>query len=1049
MRIARQLCVFALLVSVGRADEPSPYELARTIPNPSPDAGDSFGTYTIGELSNGNLVVGAYGDDTEGTDAGAVHVINPLTGAVVRTLYSPNAAAGDQFGITVAARGNLVLAGATGDDTEAPGAGAAYLFDADTGAHLLTLLPAGASTGAFGGFPVAFGADWTADGIPELVMGAYPDAAAGVAGAGRVFVFDGATGAVHRVYENPEPGTNDLFGTHLAVDGNHLLIGAAWDSYDDILRPGSAYLYDATTGSLLRTFRDPTPATNDHFGEWVALAGGRAIIAAHIDEAEGFRSGAAYVYDTATGSLLHTLAPPAPADGDDFGYGLAVRGDLIILGASRDDDVGADAGAAYVFDATTGALVCTLRSPNPVPGGSFGLGVGFVGDGIVVGESGGAGGAGAVHVFAPSYEIPRFETGDLFVFDASAAAKTAGAVPPYWPFWRFDAPSPDQVPLGGNCDISGLGFAFDSDGNLYVGKGGKTGTLEVYDRNFQKLGEAAKITGQLPAHPAFRRDGQLVAVHPTSQPALLLVYDVSDPSNAQLARSEEIPFTADGGGQGLAVQRDGRVWIGASSALVRLDLDASGAIVGAQSFALAVNPAALCFQPSTGRLIIGAANSLVLVDPADPTTTLATITDLSPVAANTPGQMAFDSAGNLFVGCGNEDGGAGGDADIVAFAAASLDGLAGTHTAASLGAVAHHFTGMDGGVCLAFKPEGKERDPFTVDAGENLSILSKDQGATVLAATVTSNPLEETLDFVRWILDGTQVGDAFSLDLSLLPPLGIGDHVFTFEADGCMLTARDAVVVTVENSPPTAAPSGGGVFALGDSFAVGGEVADFDGEELGYEWRRGTLVLASGTVSTAAGGAPVPLPATMLDTGDLGIGVHLLELAIDDGVNEEVVAAMTVEVFQADTTAPTLSPEARPSILWPPNGRLRKVVVHANAVDDSQGPVQLAVSVECRDASGRPARESGGHDDPDEEDEHDAEEDGHDDDCACRFHRGPAYRILSVDSATGIIKLKLRAARRRGVGLVYTITITATDASGNSSSSAVEVHAPHRRGGRR
>jgi hypothetical protein len=260
------------------------------------------------------------------------------------------------------------------------------------------------------------------------------------------------------------------------------------------------------------------------------------------------------------------------------------------------------------------------------------------------------------------------------------------------------------------------------------------------------------------------------------------------------------------------------------------------------------------------------------------------------------------------------------------------------------------------------------------------------------------------------------------------------------------------VVVTVENSPPTAAPSGGGVFALGETFAVGGEVADFDGEELTYEWRRGVEVLASGVASTTAGGAPAPLPATTLDTKDLGIGVHALELAIDDGVNEEVVAVITVEVYQPDTTAPTLTPEARPSILWPPNGRLRKVVVHANAVDDSQGPVQLAVAVECRELSGRPRREgddAGDRHDLDEDDEHEAQEDGHDDDCTCRFHTGPAYRILSVDSATGVIKLKLRAARRRGVGLVYTITITATDAAGNSSAAAVEVHAPHRRGSRR
>jgi hypothetical protein len=47
-------------------------------------------------------------------------------------------------------------------------------------------------------------------------------------------------------------------------------------SFGDNSYTGAAYLFDATTGNLLQSFTNPTPAFYDSFGSSVALSGNSA-----------------------------------------------------------------------------------------------------------------------------------------------------------------------------------------------------------------------------------------------------------------------------------------------------------------------------------------------------------------------------------------------------------------------------------------------------------------------------------------------------------------------------------------------------------------------------------------------------------------------------------------------------------------------------------------------------------------------------------------------------------------------------------------------------
>jgi cysteine-rich repeat protein len=133
-----QLLVGAPFDSTAAANAGAAYLLARAdgavvhdLRAPDAASADLFGSAVA--LSDTWMVVGAPLADGSATDVGRVYVFERSTGSLARTIENPTPDAGDQFGSTVAALGNDVLVGAPLDDAFAPDTGAAYLFDGLTG----------------------------------------------------------------------------------------------------------------------------------------------------------------------------------------------------------------------------------------------------------------------------------------------------------------------------------------------------------------------------------------------------------------------------------------------------------------------------------------------------------------------------------------------------------------------------------------------------------------------------------------------------------------------------------------------------------------------------------------------------------------------------------------------------------------------------------------------------------------------------------------------------------------------------------------------------
>jgi len=111
-----------------------------------------------------------------------------------------------------------------------------------------------------------------------------------------------------------------------------------------VLGPLSAH------GALLHTFLNPTPASCDYFGLSVAGVGNKVLIGARWDDTGASDAGAAYLFDGTTGALVHTFQKPTPAAADWFGVSVAGVGNNVLVGGWGDDTGATDAGAAYLFE---------------------------------------------------------------------------------------------------------------------------------------------------------------------------------------------------------------------------------------------------------------------------------------------------------------------------------------------------------------------------------------------------------------------------------------------------------------------------------------------------------------------------------------------------------------------------------------------------------------------------------------------------------------------------------------------------------------------------
>ena len=283
---------------------------------------DAFGTSVA--MSDTKVVVSATGDKG---NQGSVYVYN-VDGTGELKIAPSDGADNDNFGYSVAMSDTKVVVGSAYDDGAGSNSGSVYVYNIDgTGEQKIT-----ASDGAIND---RFGSS-VAISDTHIVVGAGGDDGAGSnSGSAYIYNIDG-TGEVKITASDGAAGYK--FGTSVAISDTKVVVGA--NGNDD--NKGAVYVYNLDgTGELKITASDA--AQSDKFGYSVAMSNTKFVVGTP-DNDDPSNSGSVYVYNLdGTGELKITASDGA--NGDQFGWSVAITDTKVVVGAFQDD-----AGSAYVYN---------------------------------------------------------------------------------------------------------------------------------------------------------------------------------------------------------------------------------------------------------------------------------------------------------------------------------------------------------------------------------------------------------------------------------------------------------------------------------------------------------------------------------------------------------------------------------------------------------------------------------------------------------------------------------------------------------------------------
>lgn len=295
--------------------------------------------------------------------------------------------ANDRFGWSVDISPPFAVVGAYGDDDAGSNSGSAYVFfrvDRDTWILQAKLVAEDAAAGDSFGESVAISGT-------SVAVGAYGDDDGGSSsGSAYVFIREESAWTQQAKLTADDAAEDDHFGRSLALSGDTVVAGASGDD-DGGTSSGSAYVF-TREGSLWTqqaklTANDPT--AYDLFGTVVDVAGDVVAVGAPKDDDGGSDAGSVYVFarNGSTWDQQAELTADDSNDDDRFGAAVAISGDSLLVGASQDDDGGSASGSAYVFirDGSTWTQQAKLVADDAAAGDRLGLAVGISGDAVVVG----------------------------------------------------------------------------------------------------------------------------------------------------------------------------------------------------------------------------------------------------------------------------------------------------------------------------------------------------------------------------------------------------------------------------------------------------------------------------------------------------------------------------------------------------------------------------------------------------------------------------------------------------------------------------------------
>ena len=321
------------------------------------EAGAWFGRWAA--IDGDVAVVGAPGADAIGDDddAGAAYIFQRIAGQWLQTqrLLADIPKGAHQFGWSVQIDGDTIVVSASNDGDG--GGQRLYVFQrlGDEWVLEAVLEPADPGADFFFAQDVGISGD-------TIVAGAKGRDTFAGANSGGVYVFERTdAGWIETALLEPDDAfVFDLFGRSVAIAGDTIVIGAY---LEDEAGPdgGSVYVFERDPAAENGWRQDAkligsSTGEMDWFGYEVDTDGATIVVGApHTNHIRIFHAGRATIFTRTAGSWTQ-FAEFAPTDnltaGDsaDYGWAVAVEGDVVIVGAwLADTEVGLDAGRAYAY----------------------------------------------------------------------------------------------------------------------------------------------------------------------------------------------------------------------------------------------------------------------------------------------------------------------------------------------------------------------------------------------------------------------------------------------------------------------------------------------------------------------------------------------------------------------------------------------------------------------------------------------------------------------------------------------------------------------------
>lgn len=186
----------------------------------------------------------------------------------------------------------------------------------------------------------------------------------------------------------------DWFGYDLALDGAWAAVGAPREDAGG-QDAGAAYVFEFTGGAWAEKWKlvasDATPGARFGWAVAVDHCEARIAVGAPGEDAPGSGLGAVYLFEGGVSwtQTQKVVPPPGAADNDRFGSALALRDDVLLVGAFRADVPGAgnDAGVVYAYERGSQGFqhTATIQAPDAHAEDFFGFALAFDGQHAVIG----------------------------------------------------------------------------------------------------------------------------------------------------------------------------------------------------------------------------------------------------------------------------------------------------------------------------------------------------------------------------------------------------------------------------------------------------------------------------------------------------------------------------------------------------------------------------------------------------------------------------------------------------------------------------------------